>query len=536
PVSTSLMMLLLFSLAMLLNTPLRHYATKEFRLPRIWHWLVCFLMWGGLGWVFFKVMDNMVNQSVINSYFNEEVFNIRPWKWLEEYGINDTHRSVVYALLFIEGVVLVLWLAADCFWRPISNCWEKVQNFWNGVGEKMTRKLEEMWSRITKGLPMKIIMTATLLLLSVFVIFKVGFSWLLLIVLLAITALVYFLQFVRDAFIEALKSLFPSHFLLFVVLYAIGKVSGNFGTAFITLIVILGMTRALSSVKLYEGQLPRYTILCQMFFISLAYIAAAMVGDHGYMTNYLGFVMCFVCFFFLMERPMAYFNSQYQMARNEKGWVNGVLLVLVVLLVAMTFICSHLFSPEKVNYDRLARRVMLYSNFDDLERSGYRYSESDAEFMVIMSHYMHPAEGSDPLSNDNHFLHTSVSSGQSPVVLNDMSMPAAFFGSYGVYLTSFTFFLLLFIVMWQVMMFSLSYYDSDARLTRAMQWRLLAMMMWVGTSFYIYLSYVGRLPFTGRLIPGYGVDAVGEALETAILLAFMAAVTCRENKTNEKWY
>ncbi|MBP5509064.1 MAG: hypothetical protein J6Y23_14690 [Prevotella sp.] len=536
PVSTSLMMLLFFSLAMLLNTPLRHYATKEFRLHRIWHWLVCFLMWGGLGWVFFKVMDNMVNQSVINSYFNEEVFNIRPWKWLEEYGINDTHRSVVYALLFIEGVVLVLWLAADCFWRPISNCWEKAQNFWNGVGEKMTRKLEEMWSRITKGLPMKIIMTATLLLLSVFVIFKVGFSWLLLIVLLAITALVYFLQFVRDAFIEALKSLFPSHFLLFVVLYAIGKVSGNFGTAFITLIVILGMTRALSSVKLYEGQLPRYTILCQMFFISLAYIAAAMVGDHGYMTNYLGFVMCFVCFFFLMERPMAYFNSQYQMARNEKGWVNGVLLVLVVLLVAMTFICSHLFSPEKVNYDRLARRVMLYSNFDDLERSGYRYSESDAEFMVILSHYMHPAEGSDPLSNDNHFLHTSVSSGQSPVVLNDMSMPAAFFGSYGVYLTSFTFFLLLFIVMWQVMMFSLSYYDSDARLTRAMQWRLLAMMMWVGTSFYIYLSYVGRLPFTGRLIPGYGVDAVGEALETAILLAFMAAVTCRENKTNEKWY
>ena len=87
------------------------------------------------------------------------------------------------------------------------------------------------------------------------------------------------------------------------------------------------------------------------------------------------------------------------------------------------------------------------------------------------------------------------------------------------------------------MQFSLSYYDNDSRLTRAMQWRLLAMMMWVGTSFYIYLSYVGKLPFTGRLNPGCGVDAVGEALETAFLLAFMAAVTCRETSRSydDEW-
>jgi hypothetical protein len=52
------------------------------------------------------------------------------------------------------------------------------------------------------------------------------------------------------------------------------------------------------------------------------------------------------------------------------------------------------------------------------------------------------------------------------------------------------------------------------------------MFMWVGTSLYIYLSYIDWLPFTGRLNPGLGVDAVGEALETAILLAFMASVGC----------
>ena len=134
----------------------------------------------------------------------------------------------------------------------------------------------------------------------------------------------------------------------------------------------------------------------------------------------------------------------------------------------------------------MARRVMLYSNFDDLQRSGYRYSESDAEFMVIMSHYMQKGEMNDPLSNDDHFLHASVSSGQSPVVLNDLSVPVAFFGSYGVARASIVYVLLLFILIWLVLQFSLSYADSrDPRLTSAMQWRLLAMFMWVGTSFYI---------------------------------------------------
>ena len=56
-------------------------------------------------------------------------------------------------------------------------------------------------------------------------------------------------------------------------------------------------------------------------------------------------------------------------------------------------------------------------------------------------------------------------------------------------------------------------------------WRMLAMLMWVGTSVYLYCSYTGHFPFTGRLNPGLGVDSVGEALESTMLLAFMTA-TC----------
>jgi hypothetical protein len=95
---------------------------------------------------------------------------------------------------------------------------------------------------------------------------------------------------------------------------------------------------------------------------------------------------------------------------------------------------------------------------------------------------------------------------------------------------------MLFLIVWLVIPFSFGYstYRYDSYLTNAMQWRLLAMFMWLGTSIYIYFSYIAWLPFTGRLIPGFGVDSVGEALETAILLAFIAAVTYKKEKETNK--
>ena len=537
PFSTSLMMLLFFSLTMLFNTPLRHYATQRKPMRRMMHWMVCALLCVGLGVLFFFVADKLVSQSVIDSYFHDEVYRLNPFKWLETYGINDTHRSVVYALLAMEAAVLTLWLLADWLWKPLSVKLEGKREAWEKCSDKMMEKIGGWWQKISKKHPSHHILAVIFLVLAVIFQCKVGFNWWLSLGSVVLLAIVWCVPFVTEAFFAALKSLFPTHFIVFIILYVIGDISGNFGTAFITLIVILGMTRALTNVDVYGGKVPGHVIFCQMLFISMAYIVAAMVGDHGYVTNYLGFLMCVFCFYFLMKRPVAVDDEVYERMQKEKRWANAILFVLVGMMLLLPGVCSWLFNPEKVNYDRFARRVMLYSNFEDLERSGYRYSESDAEFMVIMSHYMRPADGRDPLSNDNHFLHMSISSGQSPVVLNDLSMPAAFFGTYGIYLTTTVYFLLLFIVMWMVMQFSLSYYDNDSRLTRAMQWRLLAMMMWVGTSFYIYLSYVGKLPFTGRLNPGCGVDAVGEALETAFLLAFMAAVTCRETSRSydDEW-
>lgn len=316
-------------------------------------------------------------------------------------------------------------------------------------------------------------------------------------------------------------------------IFVVGLVPGNFSTALITFLVILGLCDVMSVMVgrlMKGGNLRIGVLLISMFAATIIYILVAFWSDHGYMTNYIGFFLFFFFVFFLAERPDTTRDAKaFKSLKAEKKWINGLFIFFAVVAVTMTLICHYFIDSEKVNYARYARRMMLYTDFGDLQKSGYRYHESDAEFMVIMSHYMQNNRDSDPLSNDAHPLHPSVSTGQSPVVLNDLSVPVAFIGAYG-YAATMMFFLLLTLLAWLVMRYSICYLDEKPVMTIAMQWRILAMLMWVSTSLYIYLSYHSWLPFTGRLNPGFGVDAVGEALEAAILLAFMASVTCKNRK------
>ena len=529
PVSTSLMLLLFFSVAMLINTPLLHTSAKR-RPLRLWlSWGICTLWGVFLGYAFFGLLDTTVSQSAIRSYFHSEVYTLWPWKWLDAYGINDTHRSVVYALLFAEATVLALWAVLNSRAEAVTRLIDKHRAKWSKWAHGVNEKTSEKIRHYLRACPSRLQPALLILAFTFLVLLLTGWSTFVVLAAAFVALLTVCSNVLREALKGALTILYPSHLLLLVVLAFIGNKFGNFGTAFITLIVILGMTQALSEVKIEDAKVPRPSLFWQMFIITAAYIVGAMAGDNGYMTNYLGFAMCLLSLYFLLVRPRANIRSEKKKALQERRWVNGILIMVVTIVISLPFLCSVAFSPSKVDYSRLTRRVMLFSNFSDLERNGYRYNESDAEFMVIMSHYMQTKEGGDPLSNDTHFLHPSISTGQSPVVLNDLSAPAAFFGAYGTYLSTAVFALLLFLLIWLVLQYSLSYTSQQLPLlTKSMQWRMLAMYMWVGTSFYIYLSYIATLPYTGRLIPGFGVDAVGEALESAILLAFMASVTCRK--------
>ncbi len=576
PVSTALMMLLFFSVAMLFNSPL---ANRKKPWYNAFTWFVSCILFGASFFVFFQVSDVNISQGAVSSYFGSEIsFQSNPILWSDpsKSGINDTHRSVVYTLLLIEFIVLALWavrwffalerikgLFKNIIHAPfiigaityvkqsiafvkklIKSPFVWIAELIESIGRKINRPWKIVLYFIVEGLYVIILYRffsdkiqphfnlSHLLSLS-----PLGMlAQILLMIAILILLLSPLISFVRDAFLRTLKVLFPWHFIALAIIFTIGLAGGNFATAFITLFVIVGLSSALSRVaqdveNSEEGHIiPRHTLLCEMFLITLCYIVVAMAGDAGYLTNYLGFFICAFYFFFLVKRPYEYTSQVVEEeARKEHIWLPILIAVIGIYIFALPKLCSILYSPEEVNYSRMSRRLMLYSNFEDLQKSGYRYCESDAEFMVIMSHYMQKKQTRDPLSNDYHFMHESVSSGQSPVVLNDLSVPIAFFGSYGVRESSAIYFILLFLLAWLVLTYSLCYEDENStKLTMKMQWRLLALLMWAGTSIYIYMSYLDLLPFTGRLNPGYGVDAVGEALETAFLLAFMAAVTYHE--------
>jgi len=466
PMSTSMMMLLFFTLAMILNTRLLHYSKPSWLSIRLWGtWIGCCLLLCFLAYGFFVIMDAQVSEGILQSYLLSEIDFCSLGQWIKPGAIQDTHRSVVYALLAVEALLLLLWFLLNIFWKWMDKASNK---FLSVLDKKQTT-----------------------------------------------------LFFIRQV-------------VFLLVILGIGGIGGNFSTAIITLFVILGLSDAMSYAAnrlTMGGNRHIGLLMIGMFGATILYIIIAFLPDHGYITNYFGFFFFFCFTFFLVKRPDTTIDSKaYKSMKAEKKWVVGSLIFVFSVVAVFLPIIFHLFfDTEKVSYERYSRRIESFVQFDDLQKSGYRYHESDAEFMVIMSHYMQNNNGNDPLSNDTHALHASVSTGQSPVVLNDLSVPVAFIGSYGK-IAPYVFFGLLFILAWLVTRYSIEYADDKPKLTKAMQWRMLAMLMWMSTSIYIYLSYHSWLPFTGRLIPGFGVDAVGEALETAILLAFMACVTCKERK------
>ena len=210
------------------------------------------------------------------------------------------------------------------------------------------------------------------------------------------------------------------------------------------------------------------------------------------------------------------------------------------MLISIKFVIPFFMQDNAADYRRSFRRIYMFADFDMQRERGYRYTESDAEFMAIMAHYTTKSDSiaTDPLSPESNFLHPSVSSGQAPVVLNDLSAPVAFYGSYGCWAEFIHLILLLsllFIVMYFNFMFTVndkqngsnvSKFDFTIQSKRA----ILAVLMWVGTSWYLYMSYNGVMPFTGRLNPGLGIDSLGEAMESAILLAFMTSIKIKNDK------
>ncbi len=507
-VSAALTLLLFYQLSLLLN--------HEFLVCRVdtdhWHDSRTFRRWGAwlaalAGWILcffaFSYADRTFSAQQIDAYLPGEVFSPAFWKWDRMNGVTDTHRSVPYTLFLVNAVA---WLALTLLnllpglrrsvspGRLMAKGETLAARWAQALRQRKKDSHEQPQHRFSRPQAKS---------LSLGTVARNGL-W--------------------DA-LAAIVSGIGHAILPCVMIMAVSVIPGNFATALITVGVILGMSWSLTRVDFSQGSLWAFF---EMFVITLVYLVAAIAwGDKGYLTNYLGFVFVIVIVYLM--------SNKGEPAKNESRWMMGLTIGAVLFAV---FVIPRLlpltYDVEDVSYDRTPRRFEMFSQFEKYMNSGYRYAVADAEFMTVLTHYMYNADGSDPLSAEHHLLHPSVSTGQSPVVLNDVAVPAALFGAYG-WMAYLVYFGLLALLLVAVCRYSLqsSTAPGDVYIDGKTLWRIIAVMMWAGTTLYLYASYVGRMPFTGRLNPGLGIDAVGEALETAALLAFMTATTLITHQSHQ---
>ena len=417
------------------------------------------------------LMDHGNSLAMKLSYGNGNVtFFSNPLDWSQKAGINDTHRSVCYMLFLVEFVLLAVLFLKMARLR-----------IFKFIGEK----LRQLFDRCPE-------------------VYRTGFL--------------------------------PTASVAVVCLILASLLPGNYATALITIIVVLALSRMVITYEdlTNERWRNRLALLLKVFLIFLVFVFA-IIPDQGYMVAYLG-LFCAVMIFPVMTYKVKYYNTATKgsMQRMNNIYRRAIVLVLLAVLLGGPFLFSLLMNPDEVSWGRFDRRMQMFSSYNETRESGYRYSEADMEFMQIMCHYMQDYEiTEDPLSNDEHFLHKSISTGQSPVVLNDVSAQAAFFGPIG-WPAHMIFFLLLVVLLGTVQLFCFAseYRDDGASSFKMTRHRLTAVLIWVGASAYLYISYLGLFPYTGRLIYGFGVDSVGEALEICVLLAFMThiAVSSKEDK------
>ena len=480
-ITTSLTLLLFYLLSLLINFDFIQkpvFCNRGKKISKIRLFIPCLVGVIGLAlaFIFIHILDNGINHEVRAAYFPEEWFTYNVLNWTTLSGINDTHRSVFYTL-FLTCCVITFAL----FVNGLLSNWEKYRDF------SILDTIDAWFDKIFKINTDNRKMNPFILLLF------------------------YLLKYIA----------FPA-----LLIYIVGlSLKGNFATAFITLFAVIGLTRALSGINPKEGAILN---AIEMLLASLLIMLVAFLPDHGYFTNYFGFFGAVLFFYFFIQKSQnkyALNGAERKRRGKEEKNMFRIGLVLIIFVICTPFIYNYFFSSDTVNYNRSSRRFLMATQFEQYRESGYRYADSDAEFMNIIFYYMNHSDGHDPLSNETHHLHPSISSGQSPVILNDVSLPSSFLSSYGrgAYLI---YFMLLVSLLYLVITYSLTGTTSGSiPFDRYSQWRILAVLMWTGSSLYLFMSYYGVLPFTGRLNPGFGVDAVGEALESCILLSYMSATT-----------
>ncbi|MCL2072770.1 MAG: hypothetical protein FWH18_02520 [Marinilabiliaceae bacterium] len=338
--------------------------------------------------------------------------------------------------------------------------------------------------------------------------------------------------------------------LLIVSVGIVAVIPGNFSTVIAVLILLVLLSKTMHTlIEAYYNKSDFYKKWEWCIFGSTIFICCfvfiGMLGDFGFFIYLFGMLTTWILL--VASAP------KYDRAKGDgfeslfsKRMIKGIAAALVIAVPIVIFVLKNSSDPEQVDYGRNTRRIQNCIMPENVKKAGYSYSESDMQWMELLRWYAEKVKTGRGKNNDiygeENSFHQLVDSGQSPVILNDVAVPVVYIGP----LRGYAWFGLLFGI--ATMAFLVYFFtigdtwrnlkivkdgekDDHFIITRRSVGRLLAANIWIFTTLYLFLSYYWggfSVPFTGRLIPGYGIDAVGESLEIIILFTFMCALCKRK--------
>ncbi|MBL7724825.1 MAG: hypothetical protein JNK27_11780 [Chitinophagaceae bacterium] len=318
--------------------------------------------------------------------------------------------------------------------------------------------------------------------------------------------------------------------LYFILLLVAAKFIDNAYSALL-LLAMLSASYLIFSFRKKEGESTNFSGRLYggtaVILSALGYAAFAK-SDPGYFINIplVIFMMFFVSLFTNEGMHWARDRSNRRKVLLKKGLFFGV---VVIGLYVLGKIYTNSAEESVSNFsDRTYTRLTTFNDFDKVEQAGFRISESYAQFFAVLSTY------SDAGANGSiKTYHPIISSFSDPVVLNDLSFPAAGLAPWGAFYWIVLTILLIcwFLLLRTVLLRSLypvRQYDSAVKqynyMTSFGMLRLICVSYLVGSGLWLIASYYGLVPFTGRLLFGFGQDSVAEVLELILLFSGMGLV------------
>ena len=345
-------------------------------------------------------------------------------------------------------------------------------------------------------------------------------------------ALAWIIAKINFGFINKVRKLAKAHskYIFFLALFIPPTIvlifKTNFHSAIFTPLIIIWTVFVINYIFSAQRKLVWsvvFTLSLPLYFV----LIVLLTMDMGYIITFLGITLfSLIILYFKWNWPEQRINLYQLYKARIKLFV--LLISLSSIFVLIPALLTKAFnSPSDLNkLSTLDRRMSLFVDFKKYNEIGIRKTEGDCEFFANMAHYAKNAKLSYPteygLLDPGVNINSNISLPGYPIAVNDLNPLVGLIGTIGLPPI-----IILFLI-WAILLFlPLRVLIKPPEqigfhvIHKSGMIRLVAACVFVGSSFYMLMALLGKLPFTGRLIYGLGVDSVAEPLETLVLFILM---------------